>query len=138
MQVVPRRPRSLEALDNTEDDPPVLWDVLLRPGYGVDATAFQNAVEADARTLPVPPEAQSDRIEGVRVLVRVSTQQQAWAIAEELANAGWLAAGPMALPPLDEPVQSRGYEVYPFAPDAPVLLGGGSIRTTPIVIELDE
>lgn len=133
-----RRPRGLEALDNTEQDPPVLWDLRLRAPDGADADAFRAAVLADPRALPVPSEAVDDRIEGVRVLVRVSTQGQALVIAKELFRHARAAAGPIPPPPARGWMRAEGYEAYPFAPDAPVIFGTMAPRIRPAVVLAEE
>lgn len=126
VEVRPRRPRGLEALDNTEADPPVLWELRLHPDAGVDETRFRAVVEADPRTMPVPPDVSDLRADGVRVLVRASTEAQATAIAEELSGAAH-SASRTAAPSPGGFWARRGWEVYPFAPDAPV--GFGSFAT---------
>jgi hypothetical protein len=129
LDVRPRRPHGLQALDNTESDPPVLWDVRLTPDPAVDHTEFRLSVERDPRALQVPLRAVEPHPE-IRVLVRASTQAQAGSIAEELtdtaheaadpgsrlrsrdrANRGWVRSGP---------------RVYPYAPDARVRFGAAT------------
>jgi hypothetical protein len=132
----PRRPRGLEALDNTEKDPPVLWDVRLHAQDGADEAAFRAVVEADPRTHPVPPEAIDGRLQGVRVLVQASTQDQAGAIADEISQHAQRASGaPIPTPPPGGWMLAAGYEVYPFAPDAPVIFGGAATRVRPGVVD---
>jgi len=113
IEVVPRRPRGLEALDNTEKDPPVLWDLRFTPDAAVDERVFREVLEADPRTLAVPAAHADESVDGVRVLVRVSTEEQARAIAEELSNAGHAAAEPASRSRDDFWV--RGWQIYPFA-----------------------
>ena len=134
---LPRRPKGLEVLDNTEDDPPVLWDVRLRHGYGRDAAAFRAAIERDPRALPVPAELHDATLSGIRVTVRASTVRQAWSIAEALFDTACASAGPPRLPPDRGPHVAAGYEVYPIAPDAPIMFGGGSTETTPGILSTD-
>lgn len=60
------------------------------------------------------------------MLVRASTRAQASAIAQQLST----AAHGSALPPpslLDARFWARGWEVYPFVPDAPVGFGSFAI-----------
>lgn len=132
--VTRRRPRGLEVLDNTPDDPPVLWDLRLRSGEDVDEDGFRASIEADERTLPAPADAHDPSLEGVRVLVRTSTRDQAWVMAESI----WTAAR-AAVPrrPLQGPgpYRAAGYEVYPYAPGH--RFGGGSIRVTPAIVSVD-
>jgi hypothetical protein len=138
LDVQPRRPRGLAALDNTVSDPPVLWDLRLHAGEGADDAAFRDAVESDHRALPVPPEAADYQFVGVRVFVGASTQDQAWAIAEEIAQRAWQAGGPLERAMPQEPIRARAYEVYPYAPDSSVAFGGGEFRVTPAVQRVAE
>lgn len=55
------------------------------------------------------------------MLVRASTEAQASAIAEELSGAAHSASRTAA--PSPDAFWTRGWEVYPFAPDAPVVFG---------------
>jgi hypothetical protein len=127
LDVRPRRPRGLEALDNTEADPPALWDLRLAAHPAVDLGAFRLAVKADPRTLPA--EEQPDRPQDdVRVLIRASTLKHASAIAEELTEAANEAADPGSRLRSNTKAGGgwfrRGPQVYPYAPDAPVRFGG--------------
>ena len=117
-----RRPRGHEMLDNTESDPPVLWDVRFYPGVMVDGDAFAAYVQQDSRTAPTPDDAtpaSDDR--GVRVFVRASTWAQADAMATELFEE---ARQRFPAKPLSGGWWStEGISVYPHAPDAPVRFG---------------
>ena len=127
-----RRPRGLGALDNTEGDPPVAWDVRLTADPAVDQGAFRSAVEADPRTEVLSGDPINAGSREIRVVVRASTQAQAWAIAKHLSDAANNLADPGGQ------LRSRnragrawvrsGPQVYPFAPDARVRFGG---RTSP-------
>jgi hypothetical protein len=135
----PRRPRGLEALDNTEADPPALWDVRLGADPAVDLSAFRLVVEADQRTIPVPDERRDQPQHEIRVLVRASTEEQAWAIAEDLTDAANEAADPgsrlRSREKADRGWVKRGPQVYPYAPDAPVVFGGTIGVVAPAVVD---
>jgi hypothetical protein len=118
--VRPRRVHGLEMLDNTESDPPVLWDLRFHPRAGVDHDAFAAYLRRDRRVEPVPDDARPASDGGVRVFVRASTKAQAEAIAAQLDDA--------ALEHAERKVPTggwwnRGPVVYPHAPDAPVAFG---------------
>lgn len=121
-EVVRRRPRGLEALDQREGDPPVLWDVRLHPPRDPEiADRYREAVDHDARVHP-PPEAVDDGpVDGIRVFVRASTRGQAQRLADELDQVGRAAArgldGRVAASP------RFGPEVYPFAPGSGYVFG---------------
>jgi hypothetical protein len=112
-----RRPRGLEALDNTEDSPPVPWDVRLSASWLSDEELLE-AVRRDERAEPVPEDPRHAKATGARVFVRAPTRRQAEAIAEDMldrALATLRGAGSGGF--------SDGYQVYPYSPDAPVIFG---------------
>lgn len=131
IEVRPRRPRGLEALDNSETDPPALWDVRLTVDPAVDGDLFRSTMEADPRTLPMPGGRIHESVDEVRVLVRTSTRAQAWAVANDLSHAGHEAADPGSrLRSRDRAGRAwsrSGCQVYPYAPTAPVHFGA-SVR----------
>jgi hypothetical protein len=117
-----RRPRGLEMLDNTESDPPVLWDLRFYPGVAVDHVAFAAFVQQDPRVVPTPDDAtpgSDDR--GVRVFVRASTWAQADAAATELFEEGRRRFG--TAPSSGGWWATVGVSVYPHAPGAAVRFG---------------
>lgn len=117
-----RRPRGLEMLDNSESDPPVLWDLRFYPDATMDHDAFSAYVHEDPRAVPVPDNAtpaSDDR--GIRVFVRASTWAQADAIATELFDEGGTR---FRTEPAPRGWWSRaGISVYPHAPDAALQFG---------------
>ena len=114
-----RRPKGLEALDNTEADPPAPWDLRFHvPGHS--DTEVLEAVLRDERLRPAPPDPRYEEAAGARVIVEVATKAQADAIALEVT-----------LKRLTDLIGKRDgvhvgsyHELYPHAPDAPVLFGG--------------
>jgi hypothetical protein len=117
-----RRPRGLEMLDNTESDPPVLWDLRFYPGVRVDHDAFAAFVRQDPRVVPAPDDAtpaSDDR--GIRVFVLVSTWAQADEIAAELFEQGRQRF--RTVPPPGGWWATVGVSVYPHAPGARVRFG---------------
>jgi hypothetical protein len=119
--VGPRRLRGLEMLDNSESDPPVLWDLRLhQPHVGVDRDAFEAFIQRDSRVEPAPDDARPASDGAVRAFVRASTQAQAEVIAAELHEAALRHAE------REKPSSGwwkRGCSVYPHAPNAPVGFG---------------
>jgi hypothetical protein len=109
-------------LDNSETDPPVLWDVRFYTDAMMDHDAFAAFVQRDSRATPAPDDAtpaSDDR--GIRVFVRASTWAQADAIATELFEEGRQRFH--TRPPSGAWWSSAGISVYPHAPGAPVQFG---------------
>ena len=117
-----RRPTGLEMLDNTESDPPVLWDLRFYTDAMVDHDAFAAYLQQDSRATPAPADAtraSDDR--GIRVFVRASTWAQANAIATELFEQGRQRC--RSEPPSGGWWSSAGVSTYPHAPHGPVRFG---------------
>jgi hypothetical protein len=116
-----RRVRGFEALDNTEDDPPVLWDVRVEaksPGLR-PVKAFREAVRAHSSTREVQAPAPGYPRASASFLVEASTVEQARAIADEVAQRGLQALGPR-FPSRRKAGFDSGYEVYPYRPGVAV------------------
>jgi len=110
----PRRVRGFEALDNTEDDPPVLWDVRVEaesPGIG-RVKPFRDAVHAHPVTREVQSPAPGYGRASAAFLVEASTVEQARKIADEVLQQGMQALGPR-FPRRRKAGVVSGYEVYP-------------------------
>ena len=113
-----RRPRGLEALDNTEDDPPVPWDVRFDvPGRSDEEVLA--AVLEDERLRPAPPDPRYAEAAEARVIVEAPTKAQAEAIAGEVAREH---LHPL-VPEREGIYVGMTHGVYPLAPDAPELFG---------------
>lgn len=112
-----RRVRGFEALDNTEDDTPVLWDVRVEaksPGLG-RIKPFRDAVRSHPMTREVQTPAPGYRRASAAFLVEASTVEQAREIADEVVQHGLRALGPR-FPRRRKVGVVSGYEVYPYRP----------------------
>jgi hypothetical protein len=83
-----RRARGFEALDNTEDDPPALWDVRLsgyaeQPGAGA---RLEDVVRAHPRVSSVQVPAPGYPELSAAFLISAPTQEQAKQIADEIVT----------------------------------------------------
>jgi hypothetical protein len=116
-----RRPRGFEALDNTESDPPVLWDVRIQADLArsSDVGPFYERIRAH-------PAAQNPQIPApgypapsAAFLVAASTRKLADEIADGILK-GALAALVEALPSGHAGSWTSGVEVYPHRPGKPV------------------
>lgn len=118
-----RRPTGLEMLDNTESDPPVLWDLRFYTDAMVDHDAFAAYVcSRDARATPAPADAtRASDCRGIRVFVRASTWAEAKAIATELLEQGRQRC--RSEPPSGRWWSSAGVSTYPHARHGPVRFG---------------
>jgi hypothetical protein len=116
-----RRPGGFEALDNTERDPPALWDVRLSADLPCQAGAgpFHERIRSDPAVQKVEAPAPASPALSAAFLVEASTHEQAREIAERILS-GALGALAEALPACD-----AGYgvvaqaEVYPHRPGKP-------------------
>src|SRR4051794_35023121 len=84
-----RRVRGFEALDNTEDDPPVLWDarVSVQGAEDKDPRPFHEQVRCEARAAEVKtPAAGYEEKMSASFIPETSTYQQAQQIAQEIAS----------------------------------------------------
>jgi hypothetical protein len=126
LDLKPRRPRGFEALDKTEADPPVLWDVRARvlASIELDAEKFHKQVRANPQALEVQAPAPGYPDTSASFLVRASTKAQ----ADEQALAITAQAFDALIELLPEPEEgvtfSYGAEVYPHRPG----IRRGSIR----------
>ncbi|HEU0019873.1 MAG TPA: hypothetical protein VFQ14_06245 [Thermoleophilaceae bacterium] len=112
-----RRVRGFEALDNTVDDPPVLWDVRVEaksPGLG-RVKPFRDAVHAHPMTRDVQAPAPGYRRASAAFLLEASTLEQAREFADEIVQQGLRALGPR-FPRRRKAAIVSGYEVYPYRP----------------------
>jgi hypothetical protein len=98
LRLEPRRPSGFEALDNTERDPPTLWDVY---------------ISADL------PGARGRQARSAAFLVEASTLEQAREMANRILSDA-LAALAEELPASDGQGLVAGAEVYPHPPGKPV------------------
>jgi hypothetical protein len=112
-----RRPRGFEALDNTEGDPPVLWDV--RITVDLPRPADMGRFEQSIRTHPAAQEAQVPapgyHVPSAAFLVKAATRGQAEQIANRVL---WEALAPFldALPTTPAGYVMSGPAVYPHRP----------------------
>jgi hypothetical protein len=116
-----RRVRGFEAMDNTDDDPPVLWDVrveAMSPGLG-RAKRFRRAVQAHHMTQNVRAPAPGYSRASAAFLVEASTVEQARKVADEVVEQALKALGPKFSRQRKIGVVS-GYEVYPHRPEMDV------------------
>ena len=120
-----RRVRGFEALDNTEDDPPVLWDVRIgatgiEAGSEDDARAFHDAIRADPDAISVQAPAPGYPAMSAAFVVQASTLDQARRIADRVAR----RAGDAFIASLAQHPRHAQYgpfvEVYPHRPGDPV------------------
>jgi len=68
------------------------------------------------------------------VLVKVSTRDQAWALAESIWRVAREAGGPRQPLRGPGPYMAAGYEVYPYVPER--RFGGGSVRVMPAIMRV--
>lgn len=117
-----RRPGGFEALDNTERDPPTLWDVRLSAELPCQASArpFHERIRSDPAVQNVEAPAPAYPALSAAFLVEASTRGQAQEIADRILTDA-LSALAEALTASD-----AGYgvvaeaEVYPHRPGKPV------------------
>jgi hypothetical protein len=117
-----RRPGGFEALDNTESDPPTLWDVRLSADLPCQASAgpFHERIRSDPAVQNVEAPAPAYPALSAAFLVKASSYEQAQEIAERILSdaLGALAEG---LPASDAGYGVvTGVEVYPHRPRRPV------------------
>ena len=116
-----RRPGGFEALDNTESDPPTLWDVRLSAELPnqASASAFRERIRSDPAVQEAEAPAPGYPVASAAFFVKASTLGQAQAIANRILSEvlGTLAE---ALPATDSYAFVAGAEVYPQRPGRPV------------------
>jgi hypothetical protein len=115
-----RRPRGFEALDNTEDDPPFLWDVRLEAAVSgeLDPATFHDNVRAHPLVREVRAPAPGYPATSAALFLKAATENEARAIAEEILDSAvgaLLAAAPKAG---SERIFTCDVEVYPHRPGA--------------------
>lgn len=118
LRLEPRRPRGFEALDNTETDPPVLWDVRASVNLDrkPDARVFHEAVRAQPAAAKVQAPAPGYPPTSAAFVVEASTESQARRIADDIAEKAFHALVE-ALGSHDSfDTFSCGTEVYPHRP----------------------
>ena len=115
-----RRPSGFEALDNTEEDAPVLWDVRV----SIDSMAAEvhpRRLHEVLRASPMVREIQTPAPDYPRAsaafLVETSTRKQAEALAESLVQAAYDA---MVEELPRNLISGYSYEVYPHREGEPV------------------
>lgn len=118
-----RRARGFEALDNTESDDPVLWDVRIEaelPDH-LDPRLFHDAIRDHPATRDVQAPAPGYHDASAALLVETSTIQQANTLASAIADH---AVASLLETFADTRRQAagltNGFEVYPHRPDKPV------------------
>jgi hypothetical protein len=74
-----RRPRGFEALDNTERDPPVFWDVRLQveASNQLEAAAFREEIRSHPAALKVQTPAPGYPVASAALLIETATYNQA-------------------------------------------------------------
>jgi hypothetical protein len=116
-----RRPRGFEALDNTESDPPTLWDVRISadlPNQG-SASPFHERVRSDPAVRNAEAPAPGYPAASAAFLVEASTLSQAQAMANRILSDA-LATLAEALPATESYGFVAEAEVYPHRPGKPV------------------
>jgi hypothetical protein len=112
-----RRPHGFEALDNTEDDPPVLWDVRIdaSPFGDLDARAFYDKVRAHPATRDVQAPAPGYPAASAAFLVQTATEREAREIGDAIL---WEAVEASLEASSEDPrgFVTYGAEVYPHRP----------------------
>jgi hypothetical protein len=117
-----RRPRGFEAIDNTEDDPPVLWDVRIEASVSedVDAIPFHDEVRLHPAARDPQAPAPGYPATSATFLVEAATQKQAQEIAEGIAGEAVQALLDATTEPGLERAFTYAAEVYPHRPGEPV------------------
>jgi hypothetical protein len=118
----PRRARGFEALDNSEDDPPVLWDVRIKLELSgiVESGPYHRSVEAEPEPLDLQTPAPGYSQLSAAFMVRTSTRQQADEIAEGVADRALHALADACGDALPQGTFQHGWEVYPHRPGKPL------------------
>jgi hypothetical protein len=116
-----RRPRGFEALDNTERDPPVLWDVRLQveASNQLGASAFREEIRSHPAALSVQTPAPGYPIASAALLIETATYNQATEVANGILQKA-LEAFAETLPKNGARSFCGGVEVYPHRPSSPV------------------
>jgi hypothetical protein len=114
-----RRARGFEAMDNHEDDPPVLWDVRVSAEVSKLSRAkpFRDALRDHPATRDVRAPARGYPRASASFLVEASTYGQAQAVAHELFEHALQALDPRSLKRRSRRLSViGGSEVYPHRP----------------------
>jgi hypothetical protein len=113
-----RRARGFEALDNTEDDAPALWDVRVEAETArlFRTKPFRDAVRRHPAARDVRAPAPGYAPASASFLVEASTIEQARAIAHEITQEGLSALDAGRLARRRRRGVVSGYEVYPYRP----------------------
>jgi hypothetical protein len=110
-------PQRFEALDNTEGDPPTLWDVRIRADLPDEASAspFHERIRSDPAVQNAEVPAPGYPAHSAAFLVEASTLKQAQEIADRILSD---ALGPLAaaLPATDGYGFVAETEAYPHRP----------------------
>ena len=117
-----RRIPGFEPLDNTEDDPPVLWDVRVAVNAPRLARTkpFRDAVRRHPAVRHVQAPAPGYQPASAAFLVEASTIGQARRIAGQIHAQAWGVLQDDRLARLRGKAVLSGYEVYPHRPGHPV------------------
>src|ERR671922_325896 len=112
-----RGPRGFEALDNTEGDPPVLWDVRITVDlpHPADMGRFGESIRTHPAARGVQVPAPGYHVPSAAFLVEASTRGQAEQIANRVLGQA-LAPFLAALPTTPAGYVMSGPEVYPHRP----------------------
>jgi hypothetical protein len=112
-----RRPRGFEALDNTERDPPVFWDVRLQVEASKqrEAAAFRQEIRSHPAALNVQTPAPGYPVASAALLVETATYNQATEVANGILEKA-LEAFAETLPKIGARSFCGGVEVYPHRP----------------------
>lgn len=116
-----RRPLGFEALDNTEGDPPTLWDVRISADLPNQASAgpFHDRIRSDPAVQNAEVPAPGYPWASAAFLVEASTLNQAQAMANRILSDA-LPTLAQALPPTEGYGFVAEAEVYPHRPGKPV------------------
>jgi hypothetical protein len=116
-----RRPGGFEALDNTESDPPTLWDVRISADLPnqTSATLFHDRIRSDPAVRNAEAPAPGYPGASAAFLVEASTLSQAHAMANRILSDA-LATLAEALPATEGYGFVAGAEVYPHRLGKPV------------------
>jgi hypothetical protein len=122
-----RRPRGFEALDNTESDPPVLWDVRIETDLAqpLAVRAFHERIRTNPAAQDAQIPAPGYSAASAAFLVEASTREEADGLADRILKDA-LAALVKALPSGHVASWTCLAEVYPHRPGKPVRSSGVS------------
>jgi hypothetical protein len=125
VRVEPWRPGGFEALDNTEDDEPVLWDVRIKAELAEgDARRFHDTVRTQVRTHPAVQDVRTPApgypAASAAFLLEASTEKQARETAQAILDEAVVVLLETVPTSPRERLFFSGVEVYPHRPGVSV------------------